>query len=143
MRTGLITSGLLAGALLLTGCGKKHDKIEGKTGADITAKSSASDIGEAYLNELTRIADALESVDDEASAKAAAESLKVSIDGLNSMKDELDGKMNGLQAMQVFGGRYAELAQVQARLGTAMVDIQTNHPELMEIIGDELDRLED
>ena len=57
--------------LMLTGCGGKDD-VQGKTGEDITAKSSADDIGEAYINEMTRIADALEGVDDEASAKAAA-----------------------------------------------------------------------
>ncbi|HPE49388.1 MAG TPA: hypothetical protein PLR76_13370 [Hyphomonas sp.] len=141
MRTGLITSGLLAGALLLTGCGKKHDKIEGKTGADITAKSSASDIGEAYINELTRVADALETVKDEDSAKTAAVQLKVAVDGLNAMQDELGGKMDSMRAMQIFGGHMQEFAEVQTRIATSIADIQTNHPELMETISDELDRL--
>lgn len=140
MKTGFMTAAGLAAALLLTGCGK-NDGIDGKSGADITSRSSASDIGEAYINEMTRIADALESVDDEASAKAAAKKLKVSIDGLNSMQEELDGEMSGMKAMQVFGGRYSELVEAQSRMGTAIVDIQTNHPELMEIVSEELDRL--
>lgn len=141
MRTGILTAAGLAAALLLTGCGKK-DGIEGKTGGDITSKSSAKDIGEAYINEMTRVADALESVDDEASAKAAAKKLKVAIDGLNQMQEELDGELSGVKAMQVFGGRYTELVQVQTRMATAIVQIQTEHPELMNIVGDELEKLE-
>ena len=141
MRTGILTAAGLAAALLLTGCGKK-DGIDGKTGADITAKSSAKDIGEAYINEMTRVADALESVDDEASAKAAAKKLKVAIDGLNQMQEELDGELSGVKAMQVFGGRYTELVQVQTRMATAIMQIQTEHPELMNIVGDELEKLE-
>jgi hypothetical protein len=141
MRTGILTAVGLAAALLLTGCGKK-DGIEGKTGGDITSKSSAKDIGEAYINEMTRVADALESVDDEASAKAAAKKLKVAIDGLNQMQEELDGELSGVKAMQVFGGRYTELVQVQTRMATAIVQIQTEHPELMNIVGDELEKLE-
>ena len=141
MKTGFFAAAGLAAALLVTGCGKK-DNIEGKTGADITSKSSAKDIGEAYINELTRVADALETVQDEESAKKAAKDLKPAIDGLNAMGEELDGKLDGMKAMQVFGGRYAELVKVQMRLGTEVVRIQTDHPELMDIVGDELDRLD-
>ena len=46
MRNGLIAAALAA-ALLLTGCGGKDD-VQGKTGEDITAKSSADDIGEDF-----------------------------------------------------------------------------------------------
>ena len=136
-----MTAAGLAVALLLTGCGKKDD-VHGKTGADITAKSSADDIGEAYINEMTRIADALESVEDEKSAKEAAKKLKVAVDGLNAMSEKLEGEISGPKAMQVFGGRYTELVEVQGRMATAMVNIQTNHPELMEIVSDEMERLE-
>ena len=141
MRTGFLTAAGLAAALLLTGCGKK-DGIEGKTGADITSKSSAKDIGGAYINEMTRIADALETVDDEASAKAAAKKMKVAVDGLNKMQEELEGELTGMKAMQVFGGRYTELVQVQTRLASEIIRIQSDHPELMDILGDELDKLE-
>lgn len=141
MKTGFMAAAGLAAALLLTGCGNKEG-VHGKTGAEITAKSSAKDIGEAYINEMTRIADALESVEDEQSAKAAARKLKVAVDGLNSMSESLEGEMSGPKAMQVFGGRYAELIEVQGRMASALIDIQTNHPELMDIVGEEIDRLE-
>ncbi|MGB2177718.1 MAG: hypothetical protein ACPH9E_07230 [Hyphomonas sp.] len=141
MKTGFLTAAGIAAALVLTGCGGKDD-VQGKTGEDITAKSSADDIGEAYINEMTRIADALEGVDDEASAKAAAKKMKVAIDGLNQMSDELDGEISGVKGMQIFGGRYAELVQVQGRIATSMIRIQSDHPELMDTISAEMDRME-
>lgn len=140
MRNGLLAAGLAA-VLMLTGCGGKDD-VQGKTGEDITAKSSARDIGEAYINEMTRIADALETVEDDASAKAAAKKIKVAVDGLNQMSEELDGEISGIKGMQIFGGRYAELIEVQGRVATSMIRIQSEHPELMDSLSEELDRLE-
>ncbi len=141
MRTGILAAAGLAAALMLTGCGGKDD-VQGKTGEDITAKSSAEDIGEAYINEMTRIADALENVDDEASAKSAAKKIKVAVDGLNQMSEELDGEISGVKGMQIFGGRYADLIEVQGRVATSMIRIQSDHPELMETLSAEMDRLE-
>jgi hypothetical protein len=140
VKTGLLAAGLAA-ALMLTGCGGKDD-VQGKTGEDITAKSSAKDIGEAYINEMTRIADALETVDDEASARAAAKKIQVAVDGLNQMSEELDGEISGVKGMQIFGGRYAELIEVQGRVATSMIRIQSEHPELMDALSEEMDRLE-
>lgn len=140
MRHGLLAAGFAA-ALMLTGCGGKDD-VQGKTGEDITAKSSASDIGEAYINEMTRIADALETVEDEASAKAAAKKISVAVEGLNQMSEELDGEISGVKGMQIFGGRYAELIEVQGRVATSMIRIQSDHPDLMDTLGEELDKLE-
>lgn len=140
MRNGLLAAGLVA-ALALTGCGGKDD-VSGKTAEDITAKSSAKDIGAAYINEMTRIADALETVDDEASAKAAAQTIKVAVDDLNQMSEELDGEISGVKGMQIFGGRYTELIEVQGRVATSMIKIQSDHPELMDTISAEMDQLE-
>jgi len=142
MKTGFIAAAGLATALLLTGCGKKDD-VQGKTGADITAKSSADDIGEAYINELTRIANALDTVDDEASAKKAAGDIREAVEGLNAMSESIDTEnMSPVKAMQIFGGRYTELIEVQGRLTTKMIDLQTEHPELMEIVSQEMEKLE-
>ena len=141
MRTGFLTAAGIAAALMLTGCGGKDD-VQGKTGEDITAKSSAGDIGEAYINEMTRIADALETVDDEASAKSAAKKIKVAVDGLNQMSDKLDGEISGVKGMQIFGGRYTDLIEVQGRIATSMIRIQSGHPELMDTLSAEMDRLE-
>ena len=137
MKIGFIAAALLAGALALTGCGK-GENVEGK---DITGSSSAKDVGTAYINEMTRIADALETVNDEESARKAAATIKVAAEGLESMGTELEGDMDPMKAMQVFGGRYQELIEVQSRIATSMMRIQNEHPELMEVISEETDRL--
>lgn len=141
MRPTFIAAALMAASLALTGCGQKSE-VQGKTGEDITAKSSNEDIGEAYLNELDRIATALESIDDEASAKAAAKEINAATDGLEAMKEEL-GDLNGLRAVQIFGNRLSEMTQTQQRIAVAMSDLYTNHPEYAELVGDEIDRLND
>ena len=137
MKIGFIAAALLACTLALTGCGKGED-VEGK---DITGSSSAKDVGTAYINEMTRIADALETVNDEESARKAAATIKVAAEGLESMGTELEGDMDPMKAMQVFGGRYQELIEVQSRIATSMMRIQNEHPELMEVISEETDRL--
>ncbi|MCA8899934.1 MAG: hypothetical protein KDA53_01650 [Hyphomonas sp.] len=139
--TTIAAAALLAGSLALAGCGKKSG-VEGKTGDEITAKSSNDDIGEAYLNELGRIATALESIDDEASAKKAAKEINAASEGLNAMKEEL-GDLDGLRAVQIFGSRLSEMTRTQQRISVAMSDLYSNHPEYAELVGDEIDRLND
>lgn len=134
----LLAAACLAGALSLAGCGKPGE-VEGK---DISAKSSAEDIGAAYITEMTRIADALDTVKDEASAKAAAAKIRAASEGLEKMSDELEGDMDPAKAMRIFGGRYQELIQAQSRIATAMMRINTEHPELWDIVSAEMDSLE-
>ncbi|MFN3609004.1 MAG: hypothetical protein ACK4Y9_08065 [Hyphomonas sp.] len=136
MKHGLIAAAILGGVMALTGCGQ--GKVEGK---DISASSSAGNIGKAYVAEITRIADALETVNDEASARAAAAEIRIAADGLKNMEKELGGKVSGLKAMQIFGSNYEELASSQLRMMTALTTLQAQHPELMEIISEETDRL--
>lgn len=136
MKHGLIAAAILGGMMALTGCGQ--GKVEGK---DISASSSAGNIGKAYVAEITRIADALETVNDEASARAAAADIRIAADGLKNMEKELGGKVSGIKAMQIFGSNYEELASSQLRMMTALTTLQAEHPELMEIISEETDRL--
>lgn len=131
-----IAVAIFGAMILLAGCGQ--GKVEGK---DISASSSAGDISEAYVAELTRIADALETVEDEASARAAAAEIRKATDGLKNMEEQLGGEVSGVKAMQIFGSNYEELANAQLRMMTALTQLQAEHPELMEIIGEETDRL--
>ncbi|KCZ49434.1 hypothetical protein [Hyphomonas pacifica] len=139
MKTGIFAAAGLATALMLTGCGQND--VKGKTGTDITAKSSAKDIGEAYVNEMTRIADALETVKDKKSAEKAAKTLNKAAEGLNAMQEELDNEAGSTKAMQVLASRAGELAEVQGRMMKEIMRIQTEHPELMDVLGDELNKI--
>jgi hypothetical protein len=58
------------------------------------------------------------------------------------MQDELDGEISGIKGMQIFGNRFAELAEVQGRVAASIVRIQSGHPELMDTLGEELDKLD-
>lgn len=136
MKHATITAALFGAMIALTGCGQ--GQVEGK---DISSSSSAGDIGKAYVAELTRIADALETVEDEASARTAATEIRKATDGLKNMEEELGGEISGMKAMQIFGSNYEELATAQMRMMTALTQLQAEHPELMEIIGEETDRL--
>lgn len=136
MKHTSIAAAIFGAVILLSGCGQ--GEVEGK---DISASSSAGDISEAYVAELTRIADALETVEDEASARAAAVEIRKATDGLKNMEEQLGGEVSGIKAMQIFGSNYEELANAQLRMMTALTQLQAEHPELMEIIGEETDRL--
>lgn len=131
-----VAAAVFGAMILLAGCGQ--GKVEGK---DISASSSAGNIGKAYVAEITRIADALETVNDEASARAAAAEIRIATDGLKNMEKQLGGKVSGLKAMQILGSNYEELVNSQLRMMTALTTLQAEHPELMEIIGEETDRL--
>lgn len=130
---------VLAGALALAGCGQ-GGAPEGK---DITKNSSAKDIGAAYLTEMTRIADALETVRDEQSAKAAAGKISKAAEGLKKMGKALKDETDPLKAMQIFGSNYTQVVETQGRMMTELMRIQTEHPELMDIISAEMDKLEE
>ena len=139
MKRGLFAAVVLAGALALSGCGQ-GGAPEGK---DITKNSSAKAIGAAYLTEMTRIADALETVKDEQSAKAAAGKISKAAEGLNKMGDALKGETDPLKAMQIFGNNYTQVVEVQGRMMTELMRIQQEHPELMEIVSAEMDKMEE
>ncbi len=126
-----------AGTFVFTACGQG-----GTDGTDITSKSSSGAIGAAYVNEMTRIADALDTVNDEATARRAATEIRKAADGLENMQEEL-GDVSGMRAMQIFGSNYQELMTAQTRMMGAMIRIQSENPELMEFISDEMDRLND
>lgn len=137
MKHTIFAAAILGTLMVLTGCGQ--GQVEGK---DISSSSSAGDIGKAYVAELTRIADALETVEDEASARAAATEIRKATDGLKNMEEELGGEISGMKAMQIFGSNYEDLANAQMKMMMALTQLQAEHPELMEIIGEETDRLE-
>lgn len=137
MKSALLAAAALAGAFTVTGCGQGN-----VDGADINRSSSGAEIGTAYLNELTKIADAIETVQDERTARAAAAQIRQAADGIEAMGDALDGaEMSPLRAMQMFGNRGADIMMLHGRIMSSVVRIQEQHPELMGIIGEEMDRL--
>jgi len=99
--------------------------------------SDSADVGETYVNGMSRIAGALETVKDEDSAKAAAREIGQVTVKLQSVVDEINSMSQAEQVMMV--QKYAtKMAEVQARMSTALQKIVSQDPKLMDIIGSEL-----
>ena len=139
-----VLAAIAAGALALTGCGGGKDGSDGdakETKSDVTAKSPANKIADAYIGEMTKIADALETVNDEESARAAASVIQKAGLKLEAMQDELEGEMSDRKWATIVMSRQQEWAQLQTRLGMSMGRIGMTQPELMQIISEEMDKL--
>ena len=112
--------GLIA-AIALSGCGG----------------SDKADAGASYVSGMSRIADALETVKDEDSAKAAAHEIGEATVKLEPVVDKINSMSSIEQAMMV-RDHTAEMTEVQTRISTALQKIIAQDPKLMDIIGSEL-----
>jgi len=139
-----VSIALAAGALTLVGCGGEKgasDSGNKDSEIEITAKSSTDKIADAYIGEMTKIADALETVADEESARAAASVIQSATAKLDAMSDELEGELDDRNWASVAMSRQKEWAQLQTRLAMSMGRIGMTEPQLMQIISEEMDKL--
>jgi hypothetical protein len=122
----LIAAFGLAAVLALAGCG----------GSD----KSSSDVGQSYVTALGQIADALESVKDEDSAKAAAQVIARAKTTLDGTVKEINSMTQVEQVMMV-QKHAAEMGQIEVRISQAMQKIVSDDPKLLDIIGQEMQSL--
>lgn len=96
-----------------------------------------------YLQGMDKVATALDNVNDEASAKKAAEIMAEIGEEFDELAEELDGagasRQRAMAAIMV--SRATELAAVQQRLAGNMMRIQTQHPELMPVISNAMNEM--
>lgn len=116
----------LAAMLALAGCGGSGN--------------SASDIGQAYISTLDRVAGALESVKDEDSAKAAAREIASANDTLENMVDEINS-MSTTEQVAMMQKHAAKVAEIETRIGQAVQKIVSEDPKLLDIIGSEIQNM--
>jgi hypothetical protein len=109
--------------LALAGCG--------------SSEKSANDVGQTYVTTLDRVADALESVKDEASAKKAASEIAKANDVMQSMVDEINSMSQTEQVMMVQKNA-AKMAEAETRISQAMQKIVSDNPQLLDVIGSEI-----
>lgn len=139
MKTKTLAAISLAAAIALTGCGGPGPEVDGK---DITEKSSGNDVAAAYVNEMTRVADALESIEDEASARKAAAEIRAAGASMETMAAALEGSgMSQMQAATALSRRGQDIAALQTRIMTQMMSLQAEKPELAALVGEEIDQL--
>lgn len=93
-----------------------------------------------YLDGMSKIGDAMGTVKDEASAKAAAQVI-AQVNG--TLKGDVD-KLNGLDEKQKASAVLASTPQLlvmQQKMATAVTNVSLQNPELMKILETELDKI--
>jgi len=104
------------------------------------ASQSAKGAGERMVQELNVIADELEKVTDEASAKAAAEVIDKAQKGLEEVGAQFEA-MTNIERAQVITAVSQELQKVQSRIAQAMTAIAQKSPQLMQELGNAMSDL--
>ena len=139
-----LLTAIAATALLATGCGgeKSAQSDTAKSGKTVSASKAKSggEIADVYVSQLTKIADAVESVEDEKTAKKAAKAIASASKELEALAEKVETMDQTKQAM-IFATRAQDFMGPQVRLATAMQKMATENPEHMELIQAELEKL--
>ncbi len=93
-----------------------------------------------YVTGLNTIADAVTKVDNEASAKRAAGVIADVVRDMEKNKAVLEG-MNDQQLAAAAMQNAGPMMESGAKISAAMLRLQNEKPELMQIISDELDKI--
>lgn len=138
-KTGL---GLAAAAvLLLAGCGGGADETDAagtpEAGAASEMPETAGNAAEIYLNQMEIIADALASVEDEASAERAARTIQSANIQLQALSEEMESTAFAISIMS----RQQEFLEVQQRIANAISRLYSQDPALGRELTDALDAL--
>jgi len=119
-------------AVVLAGCGgEKSVKASDAKGGEVA---------DVYLAQITNIADAVEAVDDEKSARAAAKAIAKAAREMEALSEAVEDMTPARRAM-VFASRAQDFMEPQMRLATSMQKLAIDHPEYLEIIQDEMDKM--
>lgn len=143
----IITSLLTISAVaLLAACGGGDSKSDIKSDAPAAkrvALTPEAKMIDNYLVSMDKIADAIENVDDEASARNAASKIAAIQEEMEKLTEEFEGsEMNQQRAYMAMmsGPRRNEMIQTQTRISTSMMKLMTQ-PELISIIQEEMEKI--
>jgi len=137
----LLTVAVLATTLLVTGCKDEETKAEatGKTTETTQTTSSAATPTEAsspeeavsiYVGGMNKIADALETVSDEASAQKAAGVIDAISSNLGKLSKNSEEKFSSAMTGVAFASN-PDIMKTQQRISAAMLKIAQTDPQLM------------
>lgn len=121
-----IFSAAVTAALLLAACGN-----------DTSYKDTMDD----YITEMSKVADALDTIETQEDVEAAALIVKNAADEMTAMAEALDGGFNSVGALRALGSRAGEMMEVQQRIATSMATLAQKDPQLLSRISEEMDAL--
>lgn len=134
-------------ALTIAACGEKKEAATPEpttasmatmeTMREIAGGGDNSAMGQ-FATHMGRVADALASVTDEASAKAAAKVIAKANEDMIPVAKTLNAQTDAEKAAGAMANAQ-RLMTSQQKIGMAASNLAMNHPDLMEILGDALD----
>lgn len=111
------------------------------TGAVSAAMSETLDeLLDIYFEEMSAIADAVETVEDDATARQAAVVIQASSDRLEQLSDQYENHFNNTTGAMAFANRQQEFMAVQTRLSNSMMKLMSR-PELMQSVSEAMNSL--
>ncbi len=139
MNKRIIITAIAGAALALSGCG--GEKAGESSASSVSGKKVKKDkVVDVYVGQMDHIADALEGVKDEKSAKKAAQAITNAAKELNALSDTVES-MSDMEKGLMFASRSQEFISVQTRLATSMQKIAAENPEYMQMIQEEMKKM--
>tara|TARA_R110002096_G_scaffold250592_3_gene443055 strand:+ start:216 stop:665 length:450 start_codon:yes stop_codon:yes gene_type:complete len=130
---------MVAGLLGLGGYGGSHAMAQ--SAADAAKVTTAAEAMDLYLTLMDRIAGALESVKDDASADAAAQTISETSQVMNVLGDKAKNQITPQDWVAATTPRQQEFAQVQTRMSMALMQLAQTNPALMQRLGNTMQDL--
>lgn len=132
-------------ALMLAGCGEQSAQTDQPdTVSEVEARTDVApkgDIGKSLVSEMSTLVDVLETVKDEATARAAAQEIAAIGKKMEALSKRVDTANRGTKISLMMQSNGDEFRQLQSRLGAEMARIAMTDPKLLKIIGDEMSQL--
>ena len=146
----LLSAAVALGALSLSACGQAAEDdpfADSPLAGDYDSNGEASDskdtkAADVYIAEMTTIADAMDKVEDEESAEAAAHAIAAAVVRINARMQAMEEEPSLSELMAFVGSRREAFFEVSTRVSTRLAELQENHPELTEKIVEELENLD-
>ena len=133
--------------LLLSACGNKSDDVSSETDTPTAVEVEMSatpdnKVAAMMMTKMGDLADALEMVKDEDSARKAAEEIaKIGVE-LEALANKADSASSSGKMSIMMKANSNEFMAIQTRLGSNMARIAMTDPQLLQIIGNEMDKLD-
>lgn len=114
------------------------EMLESMTNGD----ANASGPMKVYTDGMDDIADAISSVDNEASARRAAQTIAGVARDMEALQERFEN-MSDAEMTAMAMSNASAIASSGMRVATEMNRLQTQHPDLLQIISDEMDKIPD